>query len=122
MPDAPATRAAVLEHVAAFNAHDTERLLAGLHPDVTWVTGQDAVRGTGALRDQVFDPGLWELRPSLEVRRLLVEGGDAAAVLHEELVVDGRLRVFDIAAFFAVRGGLIEGVTVFREGSADIGA
>lgn len=115
---AAATRAAVLEHVLAFNAHDTDRLCAGLAPDVVWATGSDVFLGAGHLRDELFDEGLWELRPSLEVRTLVVEGRSAAAVVHEELVVDGGGRQFDIAVFFAVREGLIRAVTVFREDSA----
>jgi hypothetical protein len=77
-------------------------------------------RGTSQLRDELFDQGLRELRPSLDVRALLVEGASAAAVLHEVLVVGGDSKEFDIAVFFAARDGQIETVTVFREGSADI--
>ena len=116
-----ATRAAVLAHVDAFNAADTDRLLGGLHPDVVWVTGSDVLRGTAQLRDELFDEGLWALRPSLVVRTLLVEGEAAAGMFREELVLDGERREFDIAVFFTVRDGVIRTVRVFREGSADIG-
>ena len=115
-----ATRATVLDHVDAFNAHDTDRLLAGLHEDVVWATGSDVFRGTAQLRDEVFDPGLWEWRPSLAVRTLLVEGERAAGTFHEALTVNGELREFDIAVFFTVRDAVIRTVRVFREGSADI--
>jgi len=114
------TRAAVLEHVEAFNARDTDRLLAGLHPDVVWATGSDVFRGIRQLREELFDEGLWAMRPSLVVRTLLVEGPAAAATLHETLAVDGGRREFDIAVFFTLRETLIRTVTVFREGSADI--
>ena len=33
------TRAVALEHVDAYNAHDTDRLIAGMHPDIVWATG-----------------------------------------------------------------------------------
>jgi ketosteroid isomerase-like protein len=112
--------AAVQDHVAAFNAHDTDRLIAGLHPDVVWTTGSEVFRGTGQLRTELFDEGLWALLPSLAVRRLLVDGDTAAAICREVLVVDGERREFDIAVFFTVRDGLLCTVTVFREGSADI--
>jgi hypothetical protein len=114
------TRAAVLEHVDAFNAHDTTRLIAGLHRDVVWATGSDVFRGTPQLRDDVFDAGLWTMRPSLTIRTLLVDGRAAAAILQEVLVVDDERREFDIAVFFTVHEAAIRTVTVFREGSADI--
>jgi SnoaL-like domain len=114
------TRAAVLDHVDAFNAHGTDRLIGGLHPDVVWATGSDVFRGTAQLRDQLFDEGLWALRPSLAVRKLLVEGDAAAGMFHEELVLDGERREFDIAVFFTVQDAAIRTVRVFREGSADV--
>lgn len=115
-----ATRAAVLDHLDAFNAHDTDRLIAGLHQDVIWTTGSDLFRGTSQLRDEVFDEGLWAMRPSLAVRTLLVEGESAAGVFHEAITVDGELREFGIAVFLTVHDEVIRTVRVFREGSADI--
>ena len=117
-----ATRSAVREHVEAFNAHDTARLIAGLHEDVVWATGADVFRGRAALRDDVFDAGLWAMRPRLAVRTLLVEGRRAAAVLREEIVVTDERHEFDIAVFLTVSDALIRTVTVFRAGSADIEA
>lgn len=114
------TRAAVVDHVAAFNAHDTNRLLAGLYPDVLWATGSDVYRGSAQLRQDLFDDGLWAMRPSLEVRTLVVEGQQAAGVFWETLVVNDEPRGFDIAVFFTVHDALIRSVTVFREGTADI--
>jgi ketosteroid isomerase-like protein len=114
-----ATRAAVLEHVAAFNAYDSMRLLAGLHRDIVWATGTDVLRGLPALA-ALFDAGLWELRPSLEVRSLVVEGAGAAAIFVETLSVAGVTQTFPIAAFFELSDGAIRSVKVFREGSADL--
>jgi hypothetical protein len=115
-----ATRAAVLDHLDAFNAHDTDRLITGLHQDVVWATGSDAFRGTSQLRTDVFDEGLWAMRPSLAVRTLLVEGERAAGMFHETLTVNEELREFDIAVFFTVHDAAIRTVKVFREGNADI--
>jgi ketosteroid isomerase-like protein len=115
-----ATRAAVLDHLDAFNSHDTDRLIAGLHQDVVWATGSDVFRGTRQLRNDVFDEGLWAMRPSLAVRTLLVEGEAAAGTFHEVLTVNDELRTFDIAVFFTVHDAVIRTVKVFREGSADI--
>jgi len=114
------TRRAVEEHLRAFNDHDTPALLAGFAPDAVWATGHDAFVGADALAD-LFDEGLWTLRPSLEVLSLVCDGERAAAELREELVVDGETRTFTIGAFFVVDGdGLITRGRVYREGSADI--
>jgi ketosteroid isomerase-like protein len=115
-----ATRAAVLDHLDAFNAHDADRLIAGLHQDVVWATGSDVFRGTSQLRQDVFDHGLWAMRPVLAVRTLLVEGETAAGIFHEALTVDDEHREFDIAVFLTVHDAVIHTVRVFREGSADI--
>ncbi|MDQ6849640.1 MAG: nuclear transport factor 2 family protein [Actinomycetota bacterium] len=115
----PDPRAVVLEHVAAFNAHDSKRLLAGFAPGAVWATGADMFRTTDELTT-LFDPWLWTLEPSLDVRTLLVSGAAAAAELREELIVDGKRRSFDIGVFFVVEDGLIVRAKVYREGSADL--
>lgn len=112
-------RALVTDHVEAFNAHDRPRLFAGLTPDVTWSTGADTFSGTQALA-QVFDDGLWDMRPSLTVVDLLVDEDRAAAQIVEVLNVEGQPRRFMIACFFELRSGRIQRVKVYREGSADI--
>ncbi len=115
------TRAVALEHVDAFNAHDTDRLIAGMHPDTVWATGSAVFRGTSALRD-LFDEGFWEMQPSLSVQTLVVDGGTAAAELHEVLVGTNGVREYDIAVFLEVHEGAIRTVKVYREGTADIEA
>ena len=112
-------RAAVLEHLAAFNAHDTARVLAGFTPDAVWITGADRFEGRAALAD-VFDAWLWTLEPVLTLLALVVEADRAAAQLHESLVLDGRRREFDIAVFFELAGGQVRQGKVYREGSADL--
>lgn len=104
----------------AFNAHDTERLIAGLHRDVVWATGSDLYRGTARLREELFDDALWAMQPSLSRRTLVIEGDQAAGTFREALIVAEKRREFDIAVFFSVEDGLIRTVKVFREGSADI--
>jgi ketosteroid isomerase-like protein len=118
-PDPAEATAAVLEHIGAFNAHSTQRLLAGLAPDAVWRTGSDVVRGLAALAD-LFDPWVWSLAPSLTVTNLVAEGTQVAAQLIEQLTVDGELRRMDIAAFFDVRDGKIVSAKVYREGSAEV--
>ncbi|HEY7007485.1 MAG TPA: nuclear transport factor 2 family protein [Jatrophihabitantaceae bacterium] len=115
----PSARELIEEHIAAFNAHDTARLLARLAPDVVWATGRDVIRGRDELAE-VFDDGLWQLRPSLVTRRLVASGNVVAVELSERLHVDGVARLFPIAAFFDVSGGVIRSARVYREGSADI--
>lgn len=112
-------RAAVLEHVAAFNAHDTDRVLAGFAGDAVWITGADRFDGIAALGD-VFDAWLWTRDPRLDVLSLVTEGQRAAAQLHESLVVDGQRRDFDIAVFFELDGARIRLGKVYREGSAEL--
>ena len=112
-------RRVVEEHVAAFNAHDTARLLAGFTADAVWATGRDVVRGHDALAE-LFDDGLWQLEPNLQLRSL-VAGDDLVAVeLSETIMVDGARTEFDIAAFFTIRGGQIAAAKVYREGTADL--
>ena len=108
---------AVEEHVAAFNAHDSSRVLAGFAADPVWTTGTDTFRGSAGVAD-VFDPWLWTLDPILEIQSLVSDDTCAAAQLHEKLTVDGERRSFDIAVFFVVKDGLIESAKVYREGSA----
>lgn len=109
----------VIEHVNAFNAHDSGLLLSGFAATAIWATGRETFRTTEELAT-LFDPSLWELKPSLSIRSLIVDGCNVAAELQEELTVDGVPRTFDIAVFFTVQDGLIEWAKVYREGSADI--
>jgi uncharacterized protein len=110
---------AVHEHIAAFNAHDTARLLAGFAPEAVWITGADRFTGHAQLAD-VFNPWLWSLAPQLSVLGLVIAGDEAAARLHESLTVEGERREFDIAVFFEFTDGLIRWAKVYREGSADL--
>ena len=112
-------RALVDEHVAAFNAHDTERLLAGLTPDAVWITGSDMVSGRDALAE-LFDDWLWSTQPELSVVSMVVDGHRVAAQLHEVMTVDGQRREFMIAVFFELADGLIRRAKVYREGTADV--
>ncbi|MEP7021672.1 MAG: nuclear transport factor 2 family protein [Pseudonocardiales bacterium] len=112
-------RLVVLAHVEAFNEHSTARLLDSLSKDAVWATGQDIVTGRAELA-RLFDQGLWDLAPSLDVRSLVVDGTAVAAQLYEELTLDGERQGFHIAVFFAISDGLIRTAKVYREGSADI--
>ncbi len=109
----------MLEHIRAFNAHDTSGLLQGLATDAVWRTGTGRFQGRAALED-VFDPWLWTLDPSLEISNILVDGDGVAAQLVEQLTLDGEVRRMDIAVFFEVTDGKIAQAKVYREGSADL--
>jgi hypothetical protein len=113
------SRRAILEHLDAFNQHDTRRLIAGLSSTVVWRTGSDRFEGHSQL-GALFGDALWDLAPSLLLRSLLIDGKTAAAELREDLTVDGVAQAFAIAVFFEIEAGLIERATVYREGSADI--
>jgi hypothetical protein len=109
----------IQEHVAAFNAHDSDRLLTTLAADVVWATGQDVCRGHDELAG-MFDAGLWGLNPSLTTTRMLADATTVAAELIERITVNGEQREFHIAAFFTVEQGVIRNAKIYREGSADI--
>jgi hypothetical protein len=115
----PSAREVVEEHLAAFNAHDTDRMLAGFAADAVWATGRDVMRGTAELAD-LFDASLWELAPSLETITMIADDRAVAAELHERITVDGEQRGYRIAAFFAITGATITAAKVYREGVADI--
>ena len=91
-------RDAVVEHVAAFNAHDSARVLAGLASDAIWITGKDTAVGRPALAE-LFDDWLWSLDPHLDLVRIIANGAEAATELRESITVDGAPREYSIAAF-----------------------
>lgn len=107
----------VAEHLKAFNAHDTGRLLAGLAHDAQWITGTDVIQGRQELAE-LFDTGLWELDPSLDVLRAAAGPGTVAVELLEQMTQGGEVRQFHIAVFYDVVDGQIQRVKVFREGSS----
>jgi hypothetical protein len=112
-------REAALDHFAAFNAHDTQRLRAGLHPDVVWVTGGAAAHGRDAVA-AIFDAGLWALDPHLAVRHLVADTTTVAAELTETITIEGVRSTYPIAVFLGFEDGLIRSATVYREGSAEL--
>jgi GNAT superfamily N-acetyltransferase len=119
MTGPPDLRSVVREHVDAFNAHDTERLLRGFDEEISWHTGSDVVNGRDALRT-VFDDWLWARAPRLEVMHLVVDGERAAMECVEHMVLEGQPVEFPIAAFFTAQTGLLTSMRVYREGSANL--
>ena len=113
------SRALLEEHVAAFNAHDTARVLAGFAPDAEWITGADRFAGRAELAG-LFDAWLWGLEPHLEIGLVVADDVAAAARLRETLTHEGRPRSFDIAVVLEFAGGLIRRGQVYRAGSADL--
>jgi uncharacterized protein len=113
------TRRAVIEHLDAFNSHDTSRLLRGLHPEVRWETGQEIVVGRPAAAD-LFDDWLWAMNPRLDLLSLVVDADLAAAECTEHLTAHGDPVQSAIAVFFTVWDGQLTRVKVFREGSANV--
>jgi uncharacterized protein len=113
-------RTVVLAHIEAFNAHDTEQLMAGFAADAVWATGQDVAHGHAELAE-VFDAWLWTLDPRLTVRTLAADASVVAAELREEFTVKGERRAMNIAVFFEIRNGQILTAKVYREGAADVG-
>ena len=108
-------RAAVDDHVAAFNAGDLEALLSGFADDAVFATGDHLVVGRRGLR-AMFGDALASLQPQMELRAAVVQGDVVACELTERLVVEGAAFEFALAAFFTVRRGEIVRVKVYREG------
>ena len=109
----------VRTHVAAFNAHDLDRLLAAFSGDATWVTGTDRFHGAADLR-KLFASAFSESSPQLSIKNMVVDGDQVACELSEQFVVDGVARVDHIAGFYRVQAGRITAAKIYREGSADI--
>jgi uncharacterized protein len=106
------------EHVAGFNAHDLDRLLACFTADATWVTGSDRFRGTAELAN-FFDNAFTEMSPKLTIENMVVDGDSVACELKEEFLVDGATGADDIAGFYRVECNRIATAKIYREGSAD---
>ena len=51
------------DHVAAFNTHDLDHLLACLSADTPWVTGSDRSRGIAQLA-KLFEGAFTDLSPN----------------------------------------------------------
>jgi len=112
---------AVVEgHIAAFNARDTETLLAGFAHDAVFITGEQTVVGTAGLRVLFGDAFAAPLRATMELRERVVQGDVVAAELMERLEFEGTVAEIALAAFYTVRGGLLTRVKVYRDTPADI--
>jgi len=110
----------IRDHVAAFNAQDLPRLLAGLADDVVWRTGQDTFQGHDELAT-LFSEAFSAIAPSLTIRSLLVDEDRAACEMVERMTVDGAVREDFIAGFYRVNAeGVITTAKIYRQGSADV--
>jgi hypothetical protein len=108
----------VHEHVAAFNARDVERPMAGFTDDAVWVTGQDVVTGRHDLA-VFFAAAISGLLPTLQVLAVVAEADTAAAELLELYQFQQVARTALIAGFYTVEDGRISRAKIYREGSAD---
>lgn len=106
-------------HVAAFNAHDLENLMAGFADDAVWITGRSTARGRAELTD-LFAGAMAGLLPTLTIQNLIVGEGQAAAQMVETFTHEGVSRTDHIAGFYVVRDGLIASAKIYREGSAEL--
>ncbi|HEU5349424.1 MAG TPA: nuclear transport factor 2 family protein [Ktedonobacterales bacterium] len=111
---------AIRNHIAAFNAHDLQRLLAGLADDAVWQTGRDTFRGRPELAT-LFQRAFSAIAPRLTIRSLLIDQDKAACEMVEHMAVDGDTRQDFIAGFYRVDDdGIIRTAKIYRQGSADI--
>jgi hypothetical protein len=107
-------------HIAAFNARDTEALVAGFAHDAVFTTGEHTVVGTVGLRVLFGDAFAAPLRATMEVRERVIQGDTVAAELVERLEFEGSVAEIALAAFYTVRDGLLTRVKVYREAPTDI--
>lgn len=112
--------AVVDAHIAAFNARDTEALLAGFAQDAVFSTAEHTVVGTAELRVLFADAFAAPLRATMELRERVAQGDVVAAELVERLEFEGTAVEIALAAFYTVRGGLLTRVKVYRDTPADI--
>ncbi|QOR71855.1 nuclear transport factor 2 family protein [Ruania alkalisoli] len=107
----------IRRHLNAFNSGDVDALMADLHPDATWVTGDHEVP-PGTLRE-FFATAMAGLTPHLELHRIIDGAGVVAAELTETWTHDGQHRQAALVAIFDLRDGRIARAKIYREGSAD---
>lgn len=112
--------AVVDAHIAAFNARDTEALVAGFAHDAVFTTGEHTVVGTAGLRMLFGDAFAAPLRATMEVRERVIQGDTVAAELVERLEFEGTVAEVALAAFYTVRDGLLTRVKVYRESPNEI--
>ena len=111
---------AIHKHIAAFNAQDLPRLLAGLAEDAVWQTGQDTFRGRAELA-ALFRGAFRAIAPRLTIRSLLIDQDKAACEMVEHMTVGSDTRQDFIAGFYRVDAdGVITTAKIYRQGSADV--
>jgi steroid delta-isomerase-like uncharacterized protein len=112
--------------LAAWNSHDTETVLALLHPDVSWeetvfwphpLNGREAVRG--------YVDAIWRAMPGYEVEEIqlftAVEDGRALVLFRQRgeapkaLGTDRRFEVPGCDIFLGFRDGLLSSYTAVFE-------
>jgi hypothetical protein len=118
MADPRSPESLLREHVAAFNAGDVPRTMAGIAGEVTWVTGTDVIRGKDEV-ERFLSAAIEAIAPTLEIRSIVSGGDRAASEMRERYTVAGDRRDASIAAFYDFDDGLITRVKVYREGNAD---
>ena len=113
----------LVEHVAAFNAGDLDRLLRGFTRDALWATGAYSCRGEAELR-ALFAGAFAAISPVLAIERWTGDDTGAlrivAAELTETMTIEGRTVHAPIAGFYTISDGLIAAAKIYREGSAEI--
>jgi hypothetical protein len=109
---------AVEAHLAAFNARDTDAVLAGFAEDAVFASGDLLVVGRRGLARLFAEAFSGEARAALEIRRAVVTGDTVACELRELVAFAGGTTELEVAAFFTVREGRLVRVKVYREGAA----
>lgn len=103
----------VRAHLEAFSAGNLPAMLATMAPDAVFVTGRTVV----APRDfeEFFGRAIREMRPSMKITNLIVDGRRVACQFIESVTLDGQRRDLDRAAFYTVDGDVITSAKVYDE-------
>lgn len=107
----------VRRHIAAFNAHDAERLLADFHPGATWVTGDYTVPSDEL--QEFFEGAMRAITPTLTLARVVDGEGVVVAEMTESWTHENESRSASLVAIFDLVDGRISRAKIYREGSAD---
>jgi|SRR5699024_8492149 len=107
----------VNRHIAAFNSHDVDALLADFTPSADWITGEYTVPG-GQLRE-FFASAMESITPQLELYRIIDGGAVVAVEMNEAWTYEGVHKTAGLIAVFDLADGKIARAKIYREGSAD---
>lgn len=103
----------VAAHLEAFSAGDLPATLATMAPDAVFATGTTLVDPRDF--EEFFGWAMREIRPTMKITNLVVDGRHVACQFIESVTLDGQRRHLDRAAFYTVDDDLITSAKVYDE-------